>query len=148
MAEETDLRPHDILRLVQQNQRARLFDSAAPWLCLSCETCSLRCPNQVEPARIIDALRELILTESGQSLPRRVRAFHQAFLGQIRNSGRVSEVRMVAAYKLASGALLDDVLQAPAMFVRGKLPLLHKKHGVADVRRIFAACEAARKRER
>jgi heterodisulfide reductase subunit C len=147
MAEETDLRPHDVLRLIQHNQRARLFDSEAPWLCLSCETCTVRCPNQVDPARIIDAVRELILADSPQVLPRRVRAFHRAFLAQIRKNGRVSEVRMVAAYKFASGALFDDVLQAPAMMVRGKLPLFHKKHGVADVRRIFAACEAARKRE-
>lgn len=141
MAPETTLRPHDIMRLVQRDARERLFADDAPWLCLTCETCSARCPNGVDPARVIDALREIARREAPGSGPRAVGAFHAAFLGQIKSHGRVHEVGLVAAYKLRSGALFADVATAPGLLTRGKLPLRPAR--VADpgeIRRLFAAC--------
>jgi heterodisulfide reductase subunit C len=144
MAEEMPLKPHQMLRLAQLDQRERLFEDASPWLCLTCETCTTRCPNQVDPARIIDGLRELIFRADPGQAPRRMRAFHKAFLDQIRSHGRVFELGLVADYKLRTGAFFDDVLDAPGMFRRGKLALrAHDIEGRDEVRRIFEACEAA-----
>jgi len=142
MAEETTLRPHDVLRLVNLDRRERLFADPSIWLCLTCETCSTRCPNEVEPARVIDAVRELALRADVQP-PRPVRAFHASFLKQIRRSGRVFEFGLIAGYKLRSGQLFADVTAAPGMLKRGKLALTPRRiAGVEDVRRIFAACGA------
>lgn len=141
MAEELPLRPHQMMRLVQLDERERLFASDAMWLCLTCETCTTRCPNGCDPARVIDALRELVLTHDPDHAPRPIRAFHHAFLKQIRKHGRVFEFGLVASYKLRSGALFADVGAAPGMFARGKLALTPRTiKGVADVRRIFDAC--------
>jgi len=57
MAAETELRPHDVLRLISLNRRAKLLSSESLWLCVGCETCTARCPNEVDPARLIDGLR-------------------------------------------------------------------------------------------
>jgi heterodisulfide reductase subunit C len=134
-----------IQRLMRRLQRGdeRLLQDPSIWLCLSCETCSARCPQQVEPARLIDALRELALAADSGAAPRNIRAFHQAFLEQIRWNGRLFEFGLVMGYKLRSGALLDDVDAAPAMLARGKLAFVPKRiQGLDDVRRIFAACAA------
>ncbi len=140
MAEETTLRPHDVLRLILRDDRERLFTGESIWICLTCETCTARCPNGCDPARIMDALREL----EPASASRRIKAFHQAFLDQIKRYGRLYEVGLVVQYKLHTGTLLQDVAATPGMFRRGKLNLLpHRVRDVADVRRIFAACEAA-----
>ncbi len=145
MGPEMALPPHTIMRLALANDRARLFADESLWLCLTCETCSARCPKDVDPARVIDALRELAAIEDAEHAPRAVRAFHQAFLEQIRTNGRLSEVGLVMQYKLRSGALLQDVATAPAMLRRGKLPLRPERiAGAADVRRLMAACERAR----
>lgn len=143
MAEEMPRRTHELIRLIQLDRRDRVFGDESIWLCLTCETCSERCPNGVDPAAAIDALRGLAGAEERAGAPRRIRAFHDAFLAQIRSQGRIHEVGLVAAYKLRSGALLDDVTTAPGMMVRGKLPLIPRKiDGVAEIRRIFSLCAA------
>ena len=57
MAGEMDLKTHEIIRLIQIDHGDRLFSSDAIWMCLTCETCTTRCPNKFDPAAVIDALR-------------------------------------------------------------------------------------------
>ena len=84
MAEEMPLKPHLMLRLMQLDQRERLFEDASPWLCLTCETCTARCPNEVDPARLIDGLRELVYRSSPGQPPRGRPAVPQAVPAEIR----------------------------------------------------------------
>lgn len=144
MAEETRLRPHDVMRLANGNERDRLLGDESIWLCLTCETCAERCPNGCDPARTMDALREMALEASPGTPPRAVLAFHRAFLDQVRWTGRSFELGLVADYKLRTGALLKDVATAPGLVARGKLGFVPRPiEGVREVRRIFEACEEA-----
>ena len=144
MAGETRLRPHDVMRLVNQGARDRLLADESIWLCLTCETCTERCPNGCDPARTMDALREMALETSPGAPPRAVLAFHRAFLDQVRWTGRSFELGLVADHKLRTGALLQDVATAPGLVARGKLGFVpHPIDGVKEVRRIFEACEEA-----
>jgi heterodisulfide reductase subunit C len=141
MASESDLRPHAIMRRVMQGRRRQALADPTLWLCLTCETCSTRCPNDVDPARVIDALRELALDEGVATAPRSIAAFHRAFLEQIKANGRLHEVGLVMDYKLRSGDLMKDVANAPAMLTRGKLSLRpHRIRGMDEITRIFKAC--------
>lgn len=147
MAPETSLRPHDIMRLVNLDRRDELLASPSIWLCLTCETCVARCPNQCDPARTIDALREMAAASSREA-PRPIAAFHRSFLDQVRRTGRMFELGLMVEYKLRTGALLADVTAAPGTITRGKLALVpHAIAGVRDIRRIFAACQAAAEEE-
>jgi heterodisulfide reductase subunit C2 len=147
MASEMDLKTNEIIRLLQLDAQERLLSSESIWMCLTCETCTTRCPNLFDPAAIIDALREIIVREHPDFIPRRIAAFHTAFLDQIRSHGRVFEFGLVASYKLRSGALFADVDSVPGMLVRGKLALTPKRiKGLRDLRRIFAKCAPERQR--
>lgn len=144
MAGESRLRPHDIMRLIQANRRDELLSSESLWLCLTCETCTARCPCSCDPARVIDALREIAWRDDLARPPRRVSAFHKSFLGQIRRHGRIFEMGLIAGYKMRSGALFSDVMSAPGMLGRGKLSLSPNRiEGLDEVRRIFAAAAAS-----
>jgi heterodisulfide reductase subunit C2 len=141
MASESDLRPHNVLRLAMQNRRDEALRSEVIWLCLTCETCSARCPNACDPARVIDELREMSLSAGLSEAPRHIAAFHRAFLAQIRANGRLHEMGMVVDYKLRSGDLMKDVTNAPAMVTRGKLSLRAERiRGVDEMKRIFEKC--------
>ena len=59
MASESDLRPHQVMRRVMYGPREQALRDESIWLCLTCETCSARCPNACDPARVIDAVREI-----------------------------------------------------------------------------------------
>ena len=141
MAEEMDLKTHEIIRLLQLDRAERLLAAEAIWLCLTCETCTTRCPNNFDPAITIDALREAVLARKQTSAPRPIAAFHRAFLDQIRTHGRVFEFGLVASYKMKSGALFADVGAVPGMLRRGKLGFVPQRiAGIKEVRRIFAKC--------
>lgn len=141
-AEGTTLRPHDVMRLLNQGEDERLLADPSLWLCLTCEACTERCPNGCDPARTIDALR----AHAEKNAPRPIAAFHRAFLDQIWFTGRSFELGLVLEYKLRSGALFQDVAAAPAMLRRGKLALVpHAIDGVADVRRVIDACAKERR---
>ena len=141
MAEEMRYGPHQLIRLVQMNKADKLFDDNSLWLCATCETCTARCPNNCDPARLIDGLREISFLRPHGAGSQRIRAFNDAFLTQVRAFGRLFEMGLILTYKLKTGALFDDVLSAPGMFLRGKLKLIPKTiRGVDHVRRIFDAC--------
>jgi heterodisulfide reductase subunit C len=141
MASESDLRPHNVMRLVVQDRREAALAEESIWLCLTCETCSARCPNACDPARVIDAVREMSIEAGVADMPRNVAAFHRAFLEQIRTNGRLHEMGMVMEYKLRSGDLMSDVTNAPGMLSRGKLSFRAERiEGVAEIKRIFEKC--------
>ena len=142
MAAECDLRPHNVMRLAMTGRRSDLMADESIWLCLTCETCSARCPNGCDPARVIDAVRE-IAAESGVSPQQRnIRAFHKSFLEQVRLSGRLFEAGFMVTYKMRSGTLFQDALAAPGMVTRGKLHALPSRvKDTENVRRIFRLCE-------
>jgi len=141
MAGETRFRPHDIMRMVQRDQRIRLLADDSIWLCLTCETCTARCPNGLDPARVVDALRELSMAEAPGRIPKAIAAFHRSFLEEVKRTGRMGEFGLVLRYKLRTGQFMKDVGSVPSMVIRGKLkPLVPSIKGVKDVRRIFAKC--------
>ncbi len=100
MASESDLRPHQVMRRVMYGSRERALQDESIWLCLTCETCSARCPNGCDPARVIDALREIAIEAGMAQMPRTIDAFHKTFLEQIRTNGRLHEMGLVMDYKL------------------------------------------------
>lgn len=147
MAAEMTVRTHQIMHLVQRDQRDRLDETESIWLCLTCETCSARCPNGADPARVIDSLREIAHERDPGRAPRNIGAFTRSFLDQVYASGRMSEVGLAAQYNIRSGRLLQDAGSMPSLFRRGKLNV--KPSGIRnpdEVRRIFRNVEKQRKK--
>ena len=56
-----DLLPNQIIRLVQLGQIDDVLNSKTIWLCASCFTCTARCPKGVDLAKVMEALRLLLL---------------------------------------------------------------------------------------
>jgi len=145
MAPYMDITPSQVMRLVQIGDAAaeeKLLGSTAIWSCLGCLTCTQRCPKELDPAAVIDVLRE-ISYERGMVSPaqKKVLAFHKAFLKTVEKGGRMSEIPLVRRYKLSSMDLFSDVMMVPPMLLRGKLPLkTHKINGRDEIRKIFHAC--------
>lgn len=142
LAAETDYPPSQILRLIQfgdDRLDQKALGSLTIWQCLTCQTCSARCPQEVDLPRIMDFLRQ----ESWKRGPihpqaKNIVAFHRSFLGSIRMTGRMFELGMIADYKRRSLKFFQDVLLAPKLLMRGKLHFLpHRIQGTKAVQRIF-----------
>lgn len=133
-----DILPHQAMKLVQYGQKERLLASRTIWVCASCETCSVRCPNQIEVARVIDTLREMALDEGVRPSDRTIPLFHRCFLGNIAATGRISEPILMGSYKTLSGDLFSDIGLAVNMLAKGKIKMVPPVvRGRREVRRIF-----------
>lgn len=141
IANEMDLMPNQVMRLVQLGLKHEALSCRSIWLCAACVTCTTRCPQEVQIAAVMESLRHLAL-EQGIKPPdevRHVQTFTSAFLRSVRRHGRVFEPGMVMGFNLRSGQFMKDADKGPAMFLRGKLGILpHRVKNLAAVRRIFS----------
>jgi len=60
-----DMLPSQVIRYAQLGLVERVLASDTPWFCAACQTCYARCPKGVDLARIMEAMREIILQEKG-----------------------------------------------------------------------------------
>jgi heterodisulfide reductase subunit C len=130
--------PAQILRLVQLGQKDLLLRSSAIWLCIGCETCGTRCPNEIHAGAVIDALRQMALAQQVPAGERTVFKLHQAFLDSIHTWGRLHELTMLMQYKLTSRDLLSDLDMGLDMFLKGKIhPLPKRIRGMDQIKALF-----------
>ena len=134
-----DFDPAQIVRMVQLGQRDALLRSEAIWLCVGCETCGTRCPNQICIGKINDTLKAMVVEAGAPVGETSVYQFHRAFLNSIRRFGRVHEVTMLIEYTLHSPTLLSDMGMGLQMFLAGKLQMLpHLIRERGQIARLFA----------
>lgn len=63
---EMDIKPHQFVDYVIHDDVESLAKSKSAWKCLSCFACIERCPRDVQPGRLIDAARQLLIRQRGQ----------------------------------------------------------------------------------
>jgi heterodisulfide reductase subunit C len=56
-----DVLPNQVIRLVQLGLEEELVKSKTPWICASCFMCHARCPKGVDIAKVMEAIRQVIL---------------------------------------------------------------------------------------
>ncbi len=133
-----DYPPAQLLKMVQLGQKATLLSSSAIWLCIGCETCGTRCPNEIHAGAVIDTLRQIALAEGVAPAEQTVFKLHAAFLDSIRRWGRLHELTMLLQYKLTSRNLLPDLDMGLDMLLKGKIhPLPTRIQGLGEVQALF-----------
>ena len=129
---------HSLLNQIQIGIRDEVLSSKTIWLCASCETCSTRCPREVDLAAIMDALRRMAQEEKVKFKEKDVPLFNRIFLATIRRYGRLYEAGLIGSYNLSSGHFFKDILMSPKMFRKGKMNLLPKKtKNIKEIKEMF-----------
>ena len=65
---EMDIKPHQFVSYVLNGDIEALVNSASLTKCLSCFACIERCPRDVKPAKLIDAARQLVIRQKGETM--------------------------------------------------------------------------------
>ena len=63
---EMDIKPHQFVTYVINDDVEALANSVSAWKCLSCFACIERCPRDVQPGKLIDAARQMLIRQRGQ----------------------------------------------------------------------------------
>ena len=59
--DEMDIKPHMFVSYVESGDIEALLASKAAYRCLSCFACLERCTRDVQPAKVIDAVRQAVI---------------------------------------------------------------------------------------
>lgn len=59
--------PHQFVYMVESGDIEPLLKSKSLYTCLSCFACVDRCPRNVEPAKLVEALRLAVIRKQGQN---------------------------------------------------------------------------------
>jgi heterodisulfide reductase subunit C len=140
--------PDGALRLVQLGEVDRLLESEDIWVCVSCETCGARCPNQINTARVFGALRAIATQERAAVAEPGAVKFHRLFLAIVEQTGRMHEISLLALHKLWTLNLFSDLPAGARLFLMGKVPVKPALiKGRAEIKHIYAAAGGKPKKD-
>lgn len=140
-----DIPPDAIHRMIQYGQKTEALESSTIWLCAACETCGTRCPNDIDIARVMDALKQIAVSESARSREAGIEVMHTVFLSEIRKRGRIHEISLIKDIRLRTGGFLKDIGLGIKMFRRGKLPVFAERvKDMKQVRQLFERAGGSR----
>ena len=66
--EAMDIKPHQFVSYVLNDEVEALMVSKSLQICFSCFTCLERCPRDVKPAQLMDGVRQLVIRQLGGDL--------------------------------------------------------------------------------
>ncbi len=130
LTEFYDYNPNQVMRLVQIGDADAALNARTPWLCASCLTCTTRCPQGLDIARIMETLTQVALDRGIPPKVPEVALFNKVFLKDASIFGRVYELGLMGSMNLLTRDWFRDMDLGIEMFRRGKISLLPSFHRV------------------
>ncbi len=141
--------PTRVIRLIQLNQKEIVLQSTTPYLCATCNTCTTRCPMEIDVAKLMESLRIISKKEGRKPAVKEVPRFAEIFLDSVKAHGRTYELGLTIKHNLANGTPLKDAELGPNMFLNGKLSLTPPKiKNKERIKRIFNKADFFEPREK
>ncbi len=135
-----DYTPNQIMRMLQVGLVDRVLDSKALQLCIQCQTCTARCPRNIDIAGIIEDLKTVAAAQE-RDVPEHVKTFNDSFLGSVARFGRLPEFYSMAMFYMGTmnpKLALGDVGLLVPMVAKNKMKFVPRKvKGADEVRRIY-----------
>jgi len=143
-----DYKPAQIIHAIRLGMDEIVFKSKTVWLCASCETCTTRCPQDLDVMKVMDAVK-IIATRRGvkPAIPQ-VASFNRAALANIKKCGRMYELGMIFGLKLRTFEFFKDMGLGVKMVLKRKLKMIPSFTGARTTWRIFRRVKSLEKKNR
>jgi heterodisulfide reductase subunit C len=128
--------PRRIMHMIRLGLADQVLRSRDIWLCVSCFSCSSRCPQQVDISEVMSVLRNMSIARGVAKDEEAI--FSQTFVDVLQRHGRMYEMEVLLRYyasKPGLGGLVGLVKQAGlgmGMFRKGKISLRPERIENAD----------------
>ena len=65
--DEMEYHPHEFVYMVERGEIEPLLNYKSLYKCLTCFACVDRCPRDVEPAKLVEAVRLMVIRQQGKN---------------------------------------------------------------------------------
>ncbi len=107
--------PRKIIAMIRAGMRDEVLSSNSMWFCLSCYTCTARCPRGVKPTELAHALESLAAQQGFQIGGTSTPSLYRSFVGSIKSNGRVHELGMMIKYYLS---IIPELMKHPVATIK------------------------------
>lgn len=137
--------PRTLIAMINAGQRDAVLAANTLWACVSCYSCTSRCPQEIPITDIIYALKRMAIAEHrhrGTDAP----ALAKTFTGFVEKYGRSYEAGLATGYHLLKRWKPFQLMQMAPMgiqiFTKGRMGILPSKiRQVAQLRAIIKKSE-------
>lgn len=130
--------PSRIMRFIQLNMKERALTSSMVWTCTSCLTCTARCPEGIDIAKVMNVLRMMCTAEGYTPKEKQIHVFNRLFIGMIQKYGHVYELGLMVKNNMMAMTPFRDIGLLPAILKKGKIGFLpHKAKAADEVKELF-----------
>ncbi|MFN2218258.1 MAG: 4Fe-4S dicluster domain-containing protein [Anaerolineae bacterium] len=142
--------PRRIMHMIRLGLADQVLRSRDIWLCVSCFSCSSRCPQQVDISEVMSVLRNLSIARGVAKDEEAI--FSRTFVDVLQRHGRMYEMEVLLRYyasKPGLSGLVGLVKQAGlgiGMFRKGKIALRPER--IEDTDELKQLAEKLDRRER
>lgn len=98
-SKEMDHTPRQLFALIRAGDRDEVLKSSAPWMCVSCYYCVVRCPQNIQITDVMYALKTMA-TKAHAVQDRTASDFSRMFIWNVEHFGRSYEVGLIAPHYL------------------------------------------------
>jgi quinone-modifying oxidoreductase, subunit QmoC len=124
-----DYTPRRIINLVREGFRAEALGSQTIWLCASCYSCAVHCPQDIHVTDVMYSLKREAMKH--KMYPKRfpIPVLAQEFYKMVKSRGRSSEVWLVLRYTLRSNPFILFTMMRSGwgLFRTGRISLKSEK---------------------
>jgi Fe-S oxidoreductase len=143
-----DLKPAQVMHSIRLGRADSVLNSQAIWLCVDCEACVSRCPQQVEPAAAMAAARLLALQKGIKPSLKVIDIYYRGFVDNMRLNGKIHDASVAGITQLLTGQLIADLPLAMKLLRRGRVKLPPLPLGGGQFRKIYRKALAREKESR
>jgi heterodisulfide reductase subunit C len=118
------------MQYIKLGLKNKIYEANSTWYCLTCSSCSARCPREIEIPAVMEAVRHMAIEENIYPKSKKVkeiRRFHEIFLEMIQKYGRLYELRLMAEFNIRTTNFFKDIGLAPKAILKGKISLTTEK---------------------
>ena len=146
-----DYTPRRLFAMIRAGMRDEVLRSNTLWLCSSCYTCAVRCPQDIPFTDIMYAIKNIAVAEGKYPDPCRGGIFYGLMADQVSRYGMTTEGLVMTRYYLKLRdikGLMNNMGLALGMIRRGLLPLVpilpRKIKAVGDLHKIVKYVDSHR----
>lgn len=98
-AQEMDHTPRRLIAMIKAGQRHETLRSNTPWYCVSCYTCTARCPEEIPITETMYVLKEMAVRE-GSYQDSTAPDFSKTFVRWVEDYGRSFELGLMGMHMI------------------------------------------------
>lgn len=144
-ASRMDYTPRQLIAMARAGMRDEVLTSRAPWLCLSCYLCTVRCPRGIKPTELMHTLEILALRGNMSSSKTYTPKMYRSFSDYVYSLGNVPEMGFMTWYYLLTNPLraIKMLPQALSLLKHGRLSAKAKRMKPEAVAQLKAVLDKA-----